>query len=255
MDSAKLIDKLPFEMLQQIAGYLHDTHRPSLYTFGLASKSCHRATLRPVFREVHITVRGRKGLQCDVDALLKVLSGAKSAHYVCHLGIKGFLRLNIDESDEPGKEARMSNADPYMVFFQKSGIREVLGDEEPYLLGHFFPDDATEVSPEEDVAWAPVVHLVKTLLRLTKLVYDCPNQFPPSLLDALHKHHLQCKLYHLTFRLRSLRSVTLHPHEMALATSPCLYSVKASYAWRDSNGKMISMGRQCWSLSLVSLLT
>ncbi|KAH8595443.1 hypothetical protein B0O99DRAFT_709868 [Bisporella sp. PMI_857] len=214
MTSAGL-NKLPFEALQQIASYLHDTHRPSLYTFGLASKACHRATLPSVFREVHLTVHGRKALQCNVDALVKVLCGAESAHYVRHLGIKGFLLLNIDESDEPGNKARTTNTDD-IDWFQRTGVGEVLGDKEPCLYGPFFPDEAIEVSLEEDVAWAP---------------------FPPSLLDALHKHHPQCKLYHFTFRLRSLRSETPDPHEMAIATSPCLYSVKTRYAWRDSNGE------------------
>ena len=143
--------------------------------------------------------------------------------------------MNIDESDEPGEE-RTSNADD-MDWFQMTGVAEVLGDEEPYLGGDFFLDEAIEVSPEEDVAWEPVVSLVKSLPHLTKLVYDCRNQFPPSLLNALHNHHPQCKIYHLTFRLRSLRSEAPDPHEMALATSPCLHSVKTRYAWRDSNGE------------------
>ena len=235
MESAKL-DKLPFETLQQIGGYLHDTHRPSLYTFGLASKICHTATLRSVFREVHLTVRGRKALQYDVDALVKLLSDVESAQYVRHLGIKGFLPWNIDESDEACKDARTSNVS-YMDWFRRTGVAEVLGDEEPALGGYFFLDKAIEISAEEDIGWTPVVYLIKTLPHLAKLVYDCRNQFPPSLLNALHKHHPQCKLYHLSFRLRSLQTETHDPHEMAIATSPCLHSVKVRYAWRDSNGE------------------
>src|ERR1700710_943791 len=214
MDSTKLY-KLPFDTLEQIAGYLHDTHRPSLYTFSLASKACYRAALGSVFREVHLTVRGHRALQCNVDALVKVLSGVESAHHVRHLSIKGFLLLNIDESGDPGKVARTPSADD-MDWFHLSGMAEILGDEEPCVGREFFPDETIEVSPEEDVAWAPVVQLVKILPHLTKLVYDCRNQFPPSLLDALHKHQPQCKLYHLTFRLRSLRSETLDPHEKAI---------------------------------------
>ena len=234
MNSAKL-DRLPFEALQQIAGYLHDTHRPSLYTFGLASKSCHAASLRSVFREVHLAVRDRKTVRCDADALVKILSSADSAHHVRHLSIKGFLRLNIDECNELGKEERTWGADGW---FQLRGVAEVLGNEEPYLGGDFYPDEAVEVSPEEDAAWAPVVHLIKAIPHLTKLVYDCRNQFPPSLLDALHKHHPQCKLYHLTFRLRSLRGETTDLHEMAIARSPCLHSIKVRYALVDSNGDL-----------------
>lgn len=49
------------------------------------------------------------------------------------------------------------------------------------------------------MALALVVHLVKTLPHLIKLVYDCHNPFPPSLLNVLYKHHPQCKLDYLTF--------------------------------------------------------
>lgn len=136
MDSARL-DKLPSETLEQIAVHLHDTHRPSLYTFGLASKTCHKASLRSVFREVHLKVHGRKKLQFDVDALVKVLSRAESAHCVRHLGIMGFLLLDVEESDELGKERGTSNADG-MDWFEQTGIAEVLGDKEPYLGGYFF---------------------------------------------------------------------------------------------------------------------
>jgi hypothetical protein len=138
-----------------------------------------------------------------------------------------------------GQDRRPSPADDYDVddHFELTGFGEILGGEEPYIGGCFFPDDTIKVSPEEDTAWAPVVQLIKTLPHLTKLVYDCRNQFPPSLLEALHKYQPQCKLNHLTFRLRSLRCDALDSHEMALATSPCLHSVKLRYAWRDSNGK------------------
>ncbi|GAB1319716.1 Kinase subdomain-containing protein [Madurella fahalii] len=247
MASAKL-DRLPLETLQRIASYLHHTYRPSLYALSLANRACHRATLRYVFRDIHLAVGDAEALRRDVGTLVKVLSGAESAHHVRLFGIKGCLFLNIGEPSEPGMEARTSNRDEnddddeddegfdyYGV--ERDSVHEILGDQEPFLPGAFFDDEPIEVSPEEDMAWAPVVNLVKTLPRLTELVYDCRNQFPPSLLDALHKHHPQCKLYHLTFRLRSLRCGAPDPHEMAIATSPCLHSIKVRYTWRDSDGQ------------------
>lgn len=87
------------------------------------------------------------------------------------------------------------------------------------------------------MAWAPVVGLVKILPHLAELIYDCSNQFPPSLLDAIHRHHPQCRLFHLQFRLRSLRWDDLDPHEMSIATSPCLHSVSVNYVSWDSDGE------------------
>ncbi|GAB1309950.1 hypothetical protein MFIFM68171_00160 [Madurella fahalii] len=241
MTSAKL-DDLPLETLECIASYLHNTHRPSLYALGLANKACHRATLRSIFREIHLVVSNPEALQRHVNELIKILFHAESAHYVRHLAIKGFLLWDAGVSGEPGNHpVAASDGDGDDVYnynyIERDRVNEIFGDHEPYLEGDFFDDEPIKVPLEEDMAWAPVVKLVRILPHLTKLVYNCRNLFPPSLLDALHQYHPQCKLYHLTFRLRSLRYSALDPHEMAIATSPCLYSVTVRYAWRDSNGQ------------------
>lgn len=230
------IDNLPLETLQAVAGYLHATHRPSLYAFSRANKNLHRVSLRFIFQDVHLAVRSHKSLQRDVDALVKALSGAGSASYVRGLGIKGFLVIDDPTSDGETKEMHMTPvASSELAWFQWHGIEEVLGDEEPFLRPVLSRDEPTKATPDEDAAWAPVVRLIEILPHLTKLVYNCRNQFPPSLLDALHQHQPQCRLYHLTFRLGSLVSEAIDPHELAIATSPCLHSVKARilYNWDD----------------------
>ncbi|KAH8779769.1 hypothetical protein F5883DRAFT_689352 [Diaporthe sp. PMI_573] len=112
-----------------------------------------------------------------------------------------------------------------MSWFNTTGHGEIFPDEEPVLgAEHVCRDKPVIVRfSEEDMAWAPVVSLVKMIPRLETLVYDCRSQFPPSLLDVLHGQHPQCKLHHLTFRLRSLLSDVPDPYEMRLDTSPCLY--------------------------------
>lgn len=229
-DSTNL-DRLPFETLQQITGHLDDTHRPSLYAFGLASKACRRATLRSVFRKIHLSIQSREALQSGLNALVTILSNADSPHHVRHLCIKGFLIWNAGDSEEPGEDEREQR------LLRAGGILEVLGDDEPVVHGTFLQYEPVEVSQDEDMAWVPVVDLVKTLRHLAELVYDCRNQFPPSLLDALHKNHPQCKLFHHQFRLRSLRWEAPDPHEMAIATSPCLHSVEVNYVSWDSEGE------------------
>lgn len=224
------LEQLPLETLQQIASHLHDTHRPSLYSFGLASKICYRATVPSIFREIHLTVRHCKALHGDVNALVKALSRTEAARHVRSFSIRGSLLMNVEETGE-GKW------DDDYRWFKGTGRDEVFGDEEPFVHGWHSDHGPVEVPPEEDMAWAPVVNLVKALPHLTKLLYDCRNQFPPSLLNVLHSHHPHCKLYHLTFRLRSLGWETPDLHEMAIATSPCLYFAKVRCAWRDSNAE------------------
>lgn len=125
-----------------------------------------------------------------------------------------------------------------MAWFKGTGRDEILVGEEPIYYGQHvgYDEPVIKRSSEEDMVWAPVASLIKTLPYLPTLVYKCRNQFPPVLLDALHEHRPQCKLQHLTFRLRSLLSDTPDPYEMASAMSPCLYGVKVGCAWRDSNG-------------------
>lgn len=235
-DSGKLVD-LPHEVLQQIADCLHGSHRLSLHSFGLVNKTCYGAALPSIFQELHLSARGHKALQRDVETLTRALSRTASTRHVRSLHIKGFLFLEDagESSGEAGWETSASRADVWEQYRKEEGLDEVLGDEEPTVHGWFEDYGPVEVTAEEDAAWTPFVRLVKALPHLTKLVYDCRNQFPPTLLDALHRYHPQCRLHHLTFRLRSLLQQDLDPHEMALATSPCLYRVKVHCAWRDSN--------------------
>lgn len=232
--SRENLDALPLETLQQIAGHLHETHRPSLYAFSSASEQCHQAALPEVFREIRLRVRNCQALQRKVDALIEILTRTDSARHVRCLSIKGFLDL-----DDDGGSA--DDATPAMCWHRKISFDGNLPDEEPILASgasHVRSNGPVIArSSEEDMAWAPVVGLVKMLPRLDTLVYSCRNQFPPSLLDALHGYQPQCRLHHLTFHMRTLLSDIPDPYEMALATSPCLHRVKVACGpWDDSGG-------------------
>lgn len=225
------LEGLPPETLQQIAGYLHEI--PSLSAFSLASKTCHSAAIPSMFRNIHLAVHGRKALQRDVDTLIEILSRTESARHVRRLSITGSLGLDVE-----GVTAKLSADELYTVeWFKETGAYEIFDGQEPVFQDngeHVSTEPVIEKCSEEDMAWAPVVSLIKILPGLTTLKYDCRNQFPPLLLDAIEEH--KCKLHHMTFRLRSLLSDTPDPYEMALATSPCLYKAQVRCAWRDSNG-------------------
>jgi hypothetical protein len=87
-----------------------------------------------------------------------------------------------------------------------------------------------QVVYEEDQAWLPLAGLFSRLILLSDLTYDCPNQFSPCLLQALHKHHPTCRLHLERYQLLSVNFPEPDAHEVALSTSPCLYSIKASYS-------------------------
>jgi hypothetical protein len=79
-----------------------------------------------------------------------------------------------------------------------------------------------------DTAWAPLAELIRLLPALVDLIYDCPAQFPPCLLQAIHdKLPGQVTRLHLrTFELRMLEGRFIpDSHELALIASPCIHSI------------------------------
>ena len=152
-----------------------------------------------------------------------------SARYVQSITIKGVLRLNIQKTE---------TGYPNSHWFMKSGLLEILEDEEPVESGRRFvvyDEGVIKESSEEDIAWAPFVSLLDATIGLRDLIYNCQSQLPPSLLKALHEQHPLCRLHHLTFRFRTLLWGVPYPYELELATSPSLYRVKVICTHQDSD--------------------
>jgi hypothetical protein len=222
---------LPLEILQQIADIVDTEHRPSIYTFSLTNKACHRAVVHLVFRQIQITVSHQpETLQKEVASLIEALSRTESARHVQQISIKGDIRFKARKTNEdsPGTD----KIEP------PGGIQEILGNNISSGLRQFVVYDEAVIvrSSDEDLAWAPVVSLLQFVPYPRDLIYDCQSQFPPSLLEVLHQQHPRCRLHHLTFRFRTLLWGTPYPYEMELATSPSLYRLDVVCAWRDSDG-------------------
>ncbi|KAL2166913.1 hypothetical protein VTG60DRAFT_2021 [Thermothelomyces hinnuleus] len=111
---------------------------------------------------------------------------------------------------------------------------------------NFFEPGSPALSPghkrAQHEAWLPFAQFLGQLPGLTDLVYSCTHQVPACVLTALHQHHPKSRLHVRTFSLRSLYQERdqLHdidPDEFALATSPCLYSIRAKCAAYDGHGR------------------
>lgn len=220
---------LPLELLQHIAVYIEAAHRPSLKSFSLTTTACHEASLSIIFQRISITVHDRQGLRRDVDVLTEALSRTDSFRRIQKITIKGALKLKAKQIE--GHRPRT----PWSV---KIGLDEILDEEPVSYRGCYavYDESVMERSSEEDMAWAPMVTLLKAKLPLQDLVYDCQSQFPPSLLTILHERHPQCRLHHLSFKFRTLFWGVPYPYEMELATSPLLYRVKVRCSQRDTDG-------------------
>lgn len=109
--------------------------------------------------------------------------------------------------------------------------------------------DSTDVREAYDMdeEWEPMAQLFDRLPGLREVVYKCPVQFPPCLLQALHDKMPQItpRLHLRAFKLRMMNDTITawtdpDPHEMALLKSPCLDSlwfvdtVASWYRWISS---------------------
>ncbi|KAK1839261.1 hypothetical protein CCHR01_18123 [Colletotrichum chrysophilum] len=114
--------------------------------------------------------------------------------------------------------------------------------QESYDPGHNGVDygwDEYTMAKVPNEFWKPLAKLIERLPRLKELLYACPNQFPPCLLAALHEHHPSCRLHLRNFHLHSIKDrhglaavldAEETDHELRLASSPCLHSIRYSYA-------------------------
>jgi hypothetical protein len=168
MCASKLeITTLPLEIQQQIADCVEAAHRPSLFALSLASKACNRAAAFIVFRDISITVRNSEGLQQDADRLVKTLSNTDSARHVQSITIIAALRF---------ESTKRTIYDHEHGWFKQSGLAEIFPEEElmDYSRDSIVYDEAViEEFSEEDMAWAPIVSLLKVTIGLKDLIYNC----------------------------------------------------------------------------------
>jgi hypothetical protein len=191
------------ECLQEICKQLHQTHPSSVLSFALVSKQFYSAGAAFLFRVRTINIQSRRLLVEDIARIRPEIR-----KYIRCLIVQGNMPCRQDDTSQP-----------------------------IHILGftpvpRFSTDDRSrsEIVYDEDEAWVPLADLISSLTVLSDLMYDCPNQFPPCLLRALHEYHAGCRLHLKKFQLFSLNNPQPDPHEVALGTSPCLYSLDACYS-------------------------
>ncbi|KAL2194058.1 hypothetical protein P885DRAFT_80586 [Corynascus similis CBS 632.67] len=166
----------------------------------------------------------KEKLRDDLDEWIAVLGRNNNGfRYVRRVAVIGRMADN-----EPGSEPDSSNDEGWRT-----------GDSATY--GETGSDSDIE-ERSQDEAWLPFGRFLGQLPALKDLVYACTHQIPLCVLTALHQHHPKSRLHLQTFSLRSLYQYKdelhdIHPDEFALATSPCLYTIRAKYQPWDVYGR------------------
>lgn len=95
---------------------------------------------------------------------------------------------------------------------------------------HDFPEAMERGSiHKDDHHWRLVAILITRLPALKDLVYQPDQQFPPCLLETLHRYRPRCRVHLQSFDPRHLPEDSIDPYEFKLLTSPWLYSIMIIY--------------------------
>ena len=150
-----------------------------------------------------------------------------------------------DDSDDDSDSG--SDGDRYMVLERDSYYSDSESDSDcdsdPTSI-RLFPEHPLPTSQHKKAqhkAWLPFAEFLGQIPGLKALVYTCAGQLPRCVLDALHRHQPRSRLHVRAFSLRSLYQDRSQQHDMdgdelALATSPCLYSIHISFKPYDRDG-------------------
>ncbi|KAK3683002.1 hypothetical protein B0T22DRAFT_386932 [Podospora appendiculata] len=218
---------LPAETLLQICEALGLAHAPSLKALARANKYCYSVAKSLLFRTVTINVTGRSQLARDVQRCEMILERNAAFLQVRRSVVSGRGPSNRDKDTGSVDESADSGWD-YHAASLHGGLNF---DSTIPICDQVFrkPDDAHPAKAcTKDETWKPLARLLHCLAAMTVLIYACPGQFPPCLLRIVQETP-QSRLHIYTFRLRSLSEVDIESHELALATSPNLHSIRARY--------------------------
>jgi hypothetical protein len=202
----------------------------------LASKTCYEATYPERFRHIHLAIAGPQKLQRDTQ---RWRTGHR-LRFVRSVKITG-VTVSPSVEEELIKNGDISGST--LPAIQVAKWRDIQGrnwdvDEEvpelfsgldkPTMPGILSPLPSTAWL--DDSAWKPLVDLIRDLPALQDVIFASTDRFPRLLLSQLHEHHPHCRLHIHNFKLRSLilrdrAEQGMHPDDIALATSPCLYSI------------------------------
>lgn len=108
-------------------------------------------------------------------------------------------------------------------------------------LNHYPPDK--ERYEDRDSKWATLNTLLEKLGNLKLLVWNHPSMIPLPVLNALHTHQKKAELQIYKFEREEQTADENDPAEIALANSPALTAIKASF---QNNGERPDLRDACF---------
>ncbi|KAJ5261155.1 hypothetical protein N7478_011750 [Penicillium angulare] len=216
---------LPPEVYHIILQALWQENEPSVRAFAGASRTCRALALPVLYQTLKFPAPESDNLRNRVESISQILQQNSGFRYVNQLVVGQ--EPTLREAASCGTEGIDRNRTAVLENNLHGSLDRFNSQKSLYRWARtHYPPEAD--SPRPDV-WQDLADLIQQLPMLLDLIFLCRHQFPSCLLEALHRHHPQCKLHIHNFFLRSLKSPELNPYEFQLATSPCLFSLKGEY--------------------------
>lgn len=224
------LEKLPLDVLEPICKILAlcDPARKSLFAFSLVSKKCCVVSQSSRFSRIYFRVTTAAKLREDVELWDQFLQVHDRFRHVRFVKVSGLMHLKSETAKRSRYRDRLGfdglRRRPSRSYYDPC---QPTGRERDVFLEN---SRTPEERPNYDEAWLPLANFLAKLPGLKDLVHACADQISPTVLSAAHKRGPALRLHMHTFLLRNLvRDIgddrPIDPHDLAIATSPCLYSV------------------------------
>ncbi|KFA49965.1 hypothetical protein S40293_10481 [Stachybotrys chartarum IBT 40293] len=240
-----LLERMPLDVLELIAEALvgcdGSETRCSLFAFSLASRTCCAAATKQRFRYIHLAVQSEEQLRRDVDRWEALLQVHGRLGHVRIVKVTG--RMSLVAPDEGREEPAAAIARPKPVITVPAAEERGECDDawdpcrpprELIVVTRVSTQDDPAETERCEKAWSPLHIFISKLPGLTDLVHACSDHISPGLLASLHQHHPSSRLHMHNFMLRSFCRAwnderPVDPDDVAIITSPCLYSLVLTY--------------------------
>ncbi|KIK69090.1 hypothetical protein GYMLUDRAFT_255682 [Collybiopsis luxurians FD-317 M1] len=191
MSSQELIlDRLNVDILYSILLILHDVSRHSLFSMLYANRAMYNATLPVLHR----------------SCVLDYTPGDKQAAALAR--VESWLK-----------------DDPNSVIF--SFMRDITIKDSPDYW-RYKDTDVSDKAPDMS-KWNSLIQLLARIPHLASFTFDCHEQLPIIILDAIHSYHPATHLHIKNWTRTAKGRVFGDPAEEALANSPCLRSLHGHF--------------------------
>ncbi|OQO02558.1 hypothetical protein B0A48_12086 [Cryoendolithus antarcticus] len=190
---------LPVEIVEQICDCLD---RNSVFQLALVSRNCRNGAASRIFHTVSIRLTSRETFRESCEYADSVLASPEKSRQVRHLRVFGFMKGDISTRGDWDTGSSTRNR----------GVE---------IPGGVFTDTAN------------CERLIRIMLQLETLrdfTWGIVEQIPSRVLRLLHESSPLTRLHMPLFCLKNLivspkEPIRIDPHELELATSPCLHSL------------------------------